>query len=224
MAANRRDKTVSPNQHCDLPEALRHLAFWLGVSGEPGEGRLGAVGRGAKPVQTHCRYPLDSRDLGGLAFLVCQPSPDQNTEQIPFQPLRFAFTQNPMPASSRRRRRQSEWQACSAWPTTLRFVCRPSTNGLIRKSPAMRSRQSRAGCRSSPSRSRSSSATAGSRSKRSAAESAVRRVKGLKGVTNTIQVKPRVPASEIKRKIEEAFRRSAEIDANRITVEAIRAR
>jgi osmotically-inducible protein OsmY len=55
---------------------------------------------------------------------------------------------------------------------------------------------------------------------RSAAEGAVRRVKGLKGVTNTIQVKPRVPASEIKRKIEEAFRRSAEIDANRITVEA----
>ena len=55
---------------------------------------------------------------------------------------------------------------------------------------------------------------------RSAAESAVRRVKGLKGVTNTILVKPRVPASEIKRKIEEAFRRSAEIDANRITVEA----
>lgn len=55
---------------------------------------------------------------------------------------------------------------------------------------------------------------------RSAAESAVRRVKGVKGVTNTIQVKPRVPPSEIKRKIEEAFRRSAEIDANRITVEA----
>ena len=54
---------------------------------------------------------------------------------------------------------------------------------------------------------------------RSATESAVRRVKGLKGVTNTIQVKPRVPASEVKRKIE-AFRRSAEIDANRITVEA----
>src|SRR5712671_6331513 len=43
---------------------------------------------------------------------------------------------------------------------------------------------------------------------RSAAESAVRRVQGVKGVTNTIQVKPRVPASEIKRKIEEAFRRS----------------
>ena len=36
---------------------------------------------------------------------------------------------------------------------------------------------------------------------RSAAESAVRRVKALKGVTNTIQVKPHVPAGEIKRKI-----------------------
>jgi osmotically-inducible protein OsmY len=54
---------------------------------------------------------------------------------------------------------------------------------------------------------------------RLAAERAVRRIKGLKGVSNTIQVKPRVPATEIKRKIEEAFRCSAEIDANRITVE-----
>jgi osmotically-inducible protein OsmY len=48
----------------------------------------------------------------------------------------------------------------------------------------------------------------------------VRRVKGVKGVTNSIQIKPRVQPAEIKRKIEEAFRRSAEIDANRITVEA----
>jgi osmotically-inducible protein OsmY len=54
---------------------------------------------------------------------------------------------------------------------------------------------------------------------RLAAERTVRRIKGLKGVSNTIQVKPRVPATEIKRRIEEAFRRSAEIDANRITVE-----
>jgi osmotically-inducible protein OsmY len=54
---------------------------------------------------------------------------------------------------------------------------------------------------------------------RLAAERAVRRIKGLKGVSNTIQVKPRVPATEIKRRIEEAFRRNAEIDANRITVE-----
>src|SRR6266436_2773495 len=55
---------------------------------------------------------------------------------------------------------------------------------------------------------------------RLSAERAVRRVRGVKGVTNSIQLKPRVQPTEIKRKIEEAFRRSAEIDANRITVEA----
>lgn len=51
------------------------------------------------------------------------------------------------------------------------------------------------------------------------AEQAVRRVRGVKGVTNVIQVTPRVPPFEVKRKIEEAFRRSAEVDANRVTVE-----
>jgi osmotically-inducible protein OsmY len=51
------------------------------------------------------------------------------------------------------------------------------------------------------------------------AEEAVRRIRGVKGVTNSIQLQPRATPSEIKRKIEEAFRRSAEIDANRITVE-----
>jgi osmotically-inducible protein OsmY len=55
---------------------------------------------------------------------------------------------------------------------------------------------------------------------REAAERAVRRVKGVKGVINSIQLKPGVAPVEIKRKIEEAFRRSAEIDASRITVEA----
>jgi osmotically-inducible protein OsmY len=55
---------------------------------------------------------------------------------------------------------------------------------------------------------------------REAAERAVRRVKGVKGVINSIQLKPGVVPVEIKRKIEEAFRRSAEIDASRITVEA----
>jgi osmotically-inducible protein OsmY len=35
-----------------------------------------------------------------------------------------------------------------------------------------------------------------------------------------IRLKPRVTPIEIKRKIEEAFRRSALIDANRVTVEA----
>lgn len=55
---------------------------------------------------------------------------------------------------------------------------------------------------------------------RQSAEKAVRHLKGVKGVTNLIQLKPRVAPSEIQRKIEEAFRRSAEIDASRITVEA----
>jgi osmotically-inducible protein OsmY len=51
------------------------------------------------------------------------------------------------------------------------------------------------------------------------AENAVRWVKGVKGVINTIEVKPKVTPDEIKRKIEEAFKRSAEIDANNIEVE-----
>lgn len=55
---------------------------------------------------------------------------------------------------------------------------------------------------------------------RQSAEKAVRHLRGVKGVTNLIQLKPRVAPGEIQRKIEEAFRRSAEIDASRITVEA----
>jgi osmotically-inducible protein OsmY len=55
---------------------------------------------------------------------------------------------------------------------------------------------------------------------RTRAENAVRRVRGIKGVINLITLKPGVSPSEIKSKIEEAFRRSAEVDANRITVEA----
>jgi osmotically-inducible protein OsmY len=43
---------------------------------------------------------------------------------------------------------------------------------------------------------------------------------GVIGVTDLITVKPRVAASEIKAKIEEALKRSAETDASRITVEA----
>jgi len=52
------------------------------------------------------------------------------------------------------------------------------------------------------------------------AESAVRRIKGVKGVSNLIQLKPRAEPSEIKKKIQEAFKRNAEVDANRIMVEA----
>jgi osmotically-inducible protein OsmY len=55
---------------------------------------------------------------------------------------------------------------------------------------------------------------------RQTAEKAVRRIKGVKGVSNAILLKPRAEPTEVKRKIQEALRRNAEIDANRITVEA----
>ena len=54
---------------------------------------------------------------------------------------------------------------------------------------------------------------------RDTAERAIRRLKGVKGVSNLIKVKPKVTPSDIKRKIEEAFKRSAEVDAKRIVVE-----
>ena len=55
---------------------------------------------------------------------------------------------------------------------------------------------------------------------RERAESAVKRLRGAKGVTNSITLKPKAAPFEIRRKIEDAFRRSAELDASRITVEA----
>jgi osmotically-inducible protein OsmY len=52
------------------------------------------------------------------------------------------------------------------------------------------------------------------------AEYVVRHVKGLKGVINLIKTKPRIEPSELKRKIEEALKRNAVVDAQRINVEA----
>jgi osmotically-inducible protein OsmY len=54
---------------------------------------------------------------------------------------------------------------------------------------------------------------------RQTAEKAVRRIKGVKGVSNLIQLRPRAQPEDIKRKIQEAFKRNAEVDANRIMVE-----
>jgi osmotically-inducible protein OsmY len=54
---------------------------------------------------------------------------------------------------------------------------------------------------------------------RARAEQAVRHIKGVKGVTNLIALQPSVSPTELKSKIEEAFRRSAEVDASSITVE-----
>ncbi len=55
---------------------------------------------------------------------------------------------------------------------------------------------------------------------RSAAERAVQHLYGVKGVNNSIVVKPRVGADDVRHKIEDAFRRSAMLDAQRIKVEA----
>jgi osmotically-inducible protein OsmY len=54
---------------------------------------------------------------------------------------------------------------------------------------------------------------------RSAAESAVRKVKGVKGVTNVVTVAPKAQPGDIRKKIQEAFKRNAAVDADRITVE-----
>jgi osmotically-inducible protein OsmY len=51
------------------------------------------------------------------------------------------------------------------------------------------------------------------------AERVARRLTGVKGVTNLIVVKPRVTPTELKRKIEDALIRNAQLDADRITVE-----
>jgi osmotically-inducible protein OsmY len=50
------------------------------------------------------------------------------------------------------------------------------------------------------------------------AQTDVAKLRGVIGVTNNIEVKPRVNASEIKNKIESALQRSAALDARRITV------
>jgi osmotically-inducible protein OsmY len=52
-----------------------------------------------------------------------------------------------------------------------------------------------------------------------AAERAVRYLTGVIGVVNQIKVKPKVSPEDLKKKIEDAFKRNAELDAKRITVE-----
>jgi len=50
------------------------------------------------------------------------------------------------------------------------------------------------------------------------AESAAKRVKGVIGITNNVEVTTRVSPDDVKKKIEESLRRSAELDARRINV------
>jgi osmotically-inducible protein OsmY len=56
------------------------------------------------------------------------------------------------------------------------------------------------------------------RYQRALAESAVKGLRGVIGVTNNIIVKPTVSPTELKTRIEDTLKRSAELDARRITV------
>ena len=55
-------------------------------------------------------------------------------------------------------------------------------------------------------------------------ERSVRNLTGVKGVYNQINVKPSVVAADIKGKIEKALERAAEVDAKKISVEALNGR
>ena len=55
---------------------------------------------------------------------------------------------------------------------------------------------------------------------RAAAEKAIEHLHGVKGVANAIVVKAAGAATDVRHKIEEAFRRSADVDAKRVSVEA----
>jgi len=52
-----------------------------------------------------------------------------------------------------------------------------------------------------------------------AAEDSVRYLAGVRGISNNVTLKPRVSGEAIKKQIEAAFKRSAEIDSSRVFVE-----
>jgi osmotically-inducible protein OsmY len=56
---------------------------------------------------------------------------------------------------------------------------------------------------------------------RHTAESAVRTLRGIKGVSNSLRVTPPVKTAEVKHEIEEAFKRNAQIDADHVAVETV---
>lgn len=55
---------------------------------------------------------------------------------------------------------------------------------------------------------------------RERAESAVRGIRGVKGISNLIKMQAKAPVATVKKMIEDALKRSAEIDAKNISVEA----
>ena len=55
---------------------------------------------------------------------------------------------------------------------------------------------------------------------KSAAENTIKYLMGVRGVSNSITIKPHVSAADVKSKIESAFARRAQLDANQIRVES----
>jgi len=53
---------------------------------------------------------------------------------------------------------------------------------------------------------------------RLSAEAGIRRLPGVRGLNNMITIKPHVEASDIKRRIEQALERQAEVEASRIAI------
>lgn len=58
------------------------------------------------------------------------------------------------------------------------------------------------------------------RHQRNVAENSMKTLKGVVGITNNILLKPEVSATDVKKKIEQALERNAQVDAEGITVEA----
>jgi osmotically-inducible protein OsmY len=56
---------------------------------------------------------------------------------------------------------------------------------------------------------------------KTAAENALKYLLGVKGITNRIAIKPKLNPADVKEKIESAFARLAQLDANQIKVEAV---
>jgi len=54
---------------------------------------------------------------------------------------------------------------------------------------------------------------------KSAAEKAVQNIAGVKGVTNLVEIKPSISPTDVRRRIENALKRDAELEAKRIQVQ-----
>jgi osmotically-inducible protein OsmY len=55
---------------------------------------------------------------------------------------------------------------------------------------------------------------------KAAAENAIKWLMGVRGVTNNIEIEPKVSSADVKAKIKAAFERLAQLDANQVTIEA----